>query len=96
MSNYDGKGTYLVFNSGDTLFISNLNSPDKDHVQAIHFSNSNLVYHIFDPDAKDGHDLLIGLHLRDVYSVSLRRQLQDLRKSSWEDDGAVEVPRFHI
>lgn len=28
-SNYDGKGTYLIFNVGDTLFISDLNSPDK-------------------------------------------------------------------
>ena len=28
-SNYDGKGTYLIFNVGDTLFISDFNSPDK-------------------------------------------------------------------
>lgn len=28
-SNYDGKGTYLIFNVGDTLFISDLNSQDK-------------------------------------------------------------------
>lgn len=28
-SNYDGKGTYLIFNAGDTLFISDLNSHDK-------------------------------------------------------------------
>ena len=28
-SNFDGKGTYLVFNVGDTIFISDLNSQDK-------------------------------------------------------------------
>lgn len=28
-SNYDGKGTYLIFNVGDTIFISDLNSQDK-------------------------------------------------------------------
>jgi len=27
--NFDGKGTYLVFNVGDTIFISDLNSQDK-------------------------------------------------------------------
>lgn len=29
LSNYDGKGSYLIFNVGDTLFFSDLNSPDK-------------------------------------------------------------------
>ncbi|KAE9590928.1 hypothetical protein Lalb_Chr20g0112781 [Lupinus albus] len=57
-SNFDGKGTYLIFNVGDAIFISDLNSQDKD--------------------AKDGHDLLIGLSSGDVYSVSLRQQLQDV------------------
>ncbi|GMP85079.1 hypothetical protein CsSME_00038379 [Camellia sinensis var. sinensis] len=28
-SNFDGKGTYLVFNVGDTIYISDLNSQDK-------------------------------------------------------------------
>ena len=28
-SNYDGKGTYVIFNVGDSLFISDLNSQDK-------------------------------------------------------------------
>lgn len=28
-SNFDGKGTYLVFNVGDAIFISDLNSHDK-------------------------------------------------------------------
>ncbi|XP_021751594.1 uncharacterized protein LOC110717242 [Chenopodium quinoa] len=32
------------------------------------------------PDAKDGHDLLIRLNSGDVYSVSLRQQLQDMGK----------------
>ncbi|KAL4190678.1 hypothetical protein AMTRI_Chr07g25930 [Amborella trichopoda] len=79
-SNYDGKGTYLIFNVGDTLFVSDFNSQDKDPIKAIHFSNSNPVCHAFDPEAKDGHDLVIGLSSGDVYSVSLRQQLQDLGK----------------
>lgn len=28
-TNFDGKGTYLVFNVGDAIFISDLNSQDK-------------------------------------------------------------------
>lgn len=93
-SNYDAKGTYLIFNAGDTLFISDFNSQDKvvrnrryacwvfelnlmwggllllflllqDPIKAIHFSNSNPVCHAFEPDAKDGHDLLIGLNSGD-------------------------------
>ena len=28
-SNYDGKGSYLIFNVGDAIFISDLNSQDK-------------------------------------------------------------------
>ncbi|XP_031502478.1 uncharacterized protein LOC116265753 isoform X2 [Nymphaea colorata] len=76
-SNYDGKGTYLIFNVGDTLFISDYNSHDKDPIKAIHFGNSNPICHAFDPEAKDGHDLLVGLNSGDVYSVSLRQQLQD-------------------
>lgn len=27
--NFDGKGTYLIFNVGDAIFISDLNSQDK-------------------------------------------------------------------
>ncbi|BBH06007.1 Transducin/WD40 repeat-like superfamily protein [Prunus dulcis] len=79
-SNFDGKGTYLIFNVGDAIFISDLNSQDKDPVKSIHFSNSNPVCHAFDQDAKDGHDLIIGLNSGDVYSVSLRQQLQDVGK----------------
>ncbi|KAF9680286.1 hypothetical protein SADUNF_Sadunf06G0105500 [Salix dunnii] len=79
-TNYDGKGTYLIFNVGDAIFISDLNSQDKDPIKSIHFSNSNPVCHAFDQDAKDGHDLLIGLSSGDVYSVSLRQQLQDVGK----------------
>lgn len=29
VANYDGKGTYIIFNTADTLFISDLNSHDK-------------------------------------------------------------------
>ncbi|CAA6663828.1 unnamed protein product [Spirodela intermedia] len=75
-----GNGTYLIFNVGDTLFISDFNSQDKDPIKSVHFSNSNPVCHTFDNEAKDGHDLLIGLASGDIYSVSLRQQLQDVGK----------------
>ncbi|KAF6173118.1 hypothetical protein GIB67_020710 [Kingdonia uniflora] len=80
ISNYDGKGTYLIFNVGDTVYVSDFNSQDKDPIKMINFSNSNPVCHAFDPEAKDGHDLIIGLNSGDVYSVSLRQQLQDVGK----------------
>ncbi|KAK6146991.1 hypothetical protein DH2020_017903 [Rehmannia glutinosa] len=70
--NFDGKGTYLVFNVGDAIFLSDLNSQDKDPIKSIHFSNSNPVCHAYDPDAKDGHDLLIGLNSGDVAVLVLR------------------------
>ncbi|KAK4353312.1 hypothetical protein RND71_028830 [Anisodus tanguticus] len=97
-SNFDGKGTYLVFNVGDAIFVSDLNSRDKDPIKSIHFSNSNPVCHTFDPDAKDGHDLLIGLNSGDVYSVSLRLQLQDVGKKligaqHYNKDGVVNNSR---
>ncbi|KAJ8510158.1 hypothetical protein OPV22_000592 [Ensete ventricosum] len=75
--NYDGKGTYLIFNAADSLFISDLNSMEKDPIKSIQFGNSNPVCHAFDAEASDGHDLLIGLHSGDIYLVSLRQQLQD-------------------
>ncbi|CAG7865419.1 unnamed protein product [Brassica rapa] len=93
-TNFDGKGTYLVFNVGDAVFICDLNSQEKDPVKSIHFSNSNPMCHAFDPDAKDGHDLLIGLNSGDVYTVSLRQQLQDVSKKlvgalHYNKDGSV-------
>ncbi|POO01638.1 WD repeat containing protein [Trema orientale] len=65
-SNFDGKGTYLIFNVGDAIFVSDLNSQDKDPIKSIHFNNSNPICHAFDQDAKDGHDLIIGLNSGDV------------------------------
>ncbi|KAB2047159.1 hypothetical protein ES319_A13G026500v1 [Gossypium barbadense] len=93
-TNFDGKGTYLIFNVSDSIFISDLNSQDKDPIKSIHFSNSNPVCHAFDQDAKNGHDLLIGLNSGDVYSVSLRQQLQDVGKKlvgaqHYNKDGSV-------
>ncbi|KAL6521034.1 hypothetical protein OROGR_017603 [Orobanche gracilis] len=93
-ANFDGKGTYLVFNVGDAIFVSDLNSQDKDPIKSIHFSNSNPLCHAYDPDEKDGHDLLVGLNTGDVYSVSLRQQLQDVGKKlvgaqHYNKDGAV-------
>ncbi|CAH1441980.1 unnamed protein product [Lactuca virosa] len=97
-SNFDGKGTYLIFNVGDAIFISDLNSQDKDPIKSINFSTSNPISHAFDPDAKDGHDLLIGLNSGDVYSVSLRQQLQDGGKKlvgaqHYNKDGCVNNTR---
>ncbi|CAK9164814.1 unnamed protein product [Ilex paraguariensis] len=97
-SNFDGKGTYLLFNAADAVLICDLNSQDKDPIKSIHFSNSNPVCHAFDPDAKDGHDLLIGLNSGDVYSVSLRQQLQDVGKKlvgaqHYNKDGSVNNSR---
>ncbi|XP_071701518.1 probable catabolite repression protein creC isoform X2 [Rutidosis leptorrhynchoides] len=96
--NFDGKGTYLVFNVGDAIFISDLSSQDKDPIKSIHFSNSNPISHAFNPDARDGHDLLIGLNCGDVYSVSLRLQLQDIGKKlvgaqHYNKDGCVNNSR---
>ncbi|KAM7263298.1 hypothetical protein ACFE04_000981 [Oxalis oulophora] len=97
-TNYDGKGTYLIFNVSDAIFISDLNSQDKDPIKSIQFSNSNPICHAFDPDARDGHDLLIGLSSGDVYSVSLRQQLQDVGKKlvgaqHYNKDGSVNNSR---
>ncbi|GAB4856714.1 hypothetical protein Ancab_014629 [Ancistrocladus abbreviatus] len=96
--NFDGKGAYIIFNVGDAIFISDLNSQDKDPIKAIHFSNSNPVCHAFDPESKDGHDLLIGLNSGDVYSVSLRQQLQDPGKKlvgahHYNKDGSINNSR---
>ncbi|XP_051130383.1 probable catabolite repression protein creC [Andrographis paniculata] len=97
-ANFDGKGTYLVFNVNDSIFLSDLNSQDKDPIKSIHFSNSNPICHAYDPDAKDGHDLLIGLSSGDVYSVSLRQQFQDVGKKlvgaqHYNKDGCVNNSR---
>ncbi|XP_039068080.1 WD repeat-containing protein 20-like isoform X2 [Hibiscus syriacus] len=97
-TNFDGKGTYIISNVGDAIFISDLNSQDKDPIKSIHFSNSNPVCHAFDQDAKEGHDLLIGLNSGDVYSVSLRQQLQDVGKKlvgalHYNKDGYVNSSR---
>ncbi|MFS7907394.1 hypothetical protein Hanom_Chr01g00070851 [Helianthus anomalus] len=90
----DGKGTYLIFNVGDTLYITELNSEEKDPIKSISFGNSNPVCHAFDSKAKDGHDFLIGLNTGDVYSGSLRLQLQDVGKKlvgahHYNKDGAL-------
>lgn len=97
-SNCDGKGTYLIFNVGDALFVSELNLQEKDPIKSINFSNSNPVCHTFDCDAKDGHDLLIGFNSGDVYSVSLRQQLQDVGKKlvgaqHYNKDGSINNSR---
>ncbi|PWA93128.1 catabolite repression protein creC [Artemisia annua] len=90
----DGKGSYLIFNVGDTLYISDLTLEEKDPVKSITFGNSNPVCHAFDFKANDGHDFLIGLNSGDVYSVSLRLQSQDVGKKlvgahHYNKDGAL-------
>ncbi|XP_057471998.1 uncharacterized protein LOC130760635 isoform X2 [Actinidia eriantha] len=97
-SNFDGKGTYLVFNVGDAIFISDSNSQDKDPIKCISFNNAIPVCHAFDPDAKDGHDLLIAFVTGDVYLASLRQQLQDVGKKlvgaqHYNKDGCVNNSR---
>ncbi|GKA53746.1 dystrophia myotonica WD repeat-containing protein-like protein isoform X2 [Tanacetum coccineum] len=94
----DGKGSYLIFNVGDTLYITDLTSEEKDPVKSITFGNSNPICHAFDPKAKDGHDFLVGLNSGDVYSVSLRLQLQDVGKKlvgahHYNKDGALNSSR---
>ncbi|PHT59465.1 hypothetical protein CQW23_01828 [Capsicum baccatum] len=70
-SNFDGKGTYLGFNVGDTIFVSDLNSRDKQFETRL-----PCIY----PDAKEELDLLIGLNPGDVFSVSLWQQLEHIGK----------------
>lgn len=40
-------------------------SSSQEPMKSIHFGNSNPLCHAFDPDTKDGHDLLIGLNSGD-------------------------------
>ncbi|CAM6092794.1 unnamed protein product [Calypogeia fissa] len=75
-SSYDGEGTYIIYNIADTIFVSDYHSQDKDPVKCFQITPIPLC-HTFDPDAKDGHDFLVGLVSGDVYSASLRQQLQD-------------------
>nr|XP_043609336.1 probable catabolite repression protein creC [Erigeron canadensis] len=94
----DGKGTYLIFNVGDTIYITELGLEEKDPIKSVSFGNSNPICHAFDSKAKDGHDFLIGLNSGDVYSVSLRLQLQDVGKKlvgahHYNKDGALNNSR---
>ncbi|MBA0767908.1 hypothetical protein Gotri_016755 [Gossypium trilobum] len=83
-TNFDGKGTYLISNVGDAIFISDLNSQEKDPIKSIHFSNSNPVCHAFDQDAKEGHDLLIGLNSGDGNHCSdLQFRFQGLNSATY-------------
>ncbi|GAB2257739.1 hypothetical protein Droror1_Dr00013899 [Drosera rotundifolia] len=79
-SAFDGKGSFLVFNVDDALFISDLNSPSKYPIKLIVFSIGFPVCHAFDPEATDGHDLVIGMSNGDMFTVSLREQLQNAAK----------------
>uniref|UniRef100_A0A0D9XPM1 Uncharacterized protein n=1 Tax=Leersia perrieri TaxID=77586 RepID=A0A0D9XPM1_9ORYZ len=73
MVDYDGKGTYIIFNVSNRLLISDLNANCYEPVKSIHFSNySAPLCHAFDSEAKDGHDLIVGLLSGDV-RISLNR-----------------------
>ncbi|KAH7421391.1 hypothetical protein KP509_13G054800 [Ceratopteris richardii] len=98
ISSFDGDGTYMVFNVGDTIFISDYNSHSKDPTKAILFSNGIPVCHAFDAEANDGHDMLVGMSSGDIYSMSLRQQLQDPGKKlvaamHYNKDGSVNSSR---
>lgn len=64
-----------IINVGFAIYISDLNTRDKYPIKSIRFSSSNPTCHAFDAEATDGHDLVIGMHNGDAYSVSLRNQL---------------------
>uniref|UniRef100_A0A0E0BFZ3 Uncharacterized protein n=1 Tax=Oryza glumipatula TaxID=40148 RepID=A0A0E0BFZ3_9ORYZ len=58
--NYDDdRGTYIIFNIADSLFIRDLNYHRP--VKRICFSDMKPLCHAFDSEAKDGHDLIVGL-----------------------------------
>uniref|UniRef100_A0A0E0R4W4 Uncharacterized protein n=1 Tax=Oryza rufipogon TaxID=4529 RepID=A0A0E0R4W4_ORYRU len=58
--NYDDdRGTYIIFNIADSLFIRDLNY--RRPVKRICFSDMKPLCHAFDSEAKDGHDLIVGL-----------------------------------
>ncbi|GAB2229660.1 hypothetical protein Droror1_Dr00013910 [Drosera rotundifolia] len=77
-SNYRGAGTFLVANVGDALFISDLNPENKIPLKVFCFNGEAFpVCHAFDAKATDGHDLVIGMSNGDVYTASLREQLQN-------------------
>ncbi|XP_015698009.1 probable catabolite repression protein creC [Oryza brachyantha] len=77
VGNYDGKGTYIIYSIAHKLFISDFNSNVNRPIKYIRFSNSGPLCHAFDSEAKDGHDLIVGLSSGDVCSMSLRQQLKD-------------------
>ncbi|KHF98349.1 putative catabolite repression creC [Gossypium arboreum] len=90
-TNFDGKGTYLISNVGDAIFISDLNSQEKDPIKSIHFSNSNPVCHAFDQDAKEGHDLLIGLNSGDAVAVLVLHGFLEVMNKDGAGDSSFSV-----
>jgi WD40 repeat protein len=80
------------------VFILLLYFTKQEPIKIIHFNSANPVCHAFDSEAKDGHDLLVGLNSGDVYSASLRQQLQDVGKKlvgalHYNKDGSINGSR---
>ncbi|GJP31668.1 hypothetical protein CLOM_g14725 [Closterium sp. NIES-68] len=83
----EGEGSYVIFNVGESLFVADANSTDKDPLKAIQFNATSGLCHAFDAAAasrdaqgtapRDAHDLLIGTNSGDIYTASLRAQLAD-------------------
>eukprot|EP00271_Cylindrocystis_brebissonii_P004816 TRINITY_DN1672_c0_g1_i1.p1 TRINITY_DN1672_c0_g1~~TRINITY_DN1672_c0_g1_i1.p1 ORF type:complete len:647 (+),score=111.38 TRINITY_DN1672_c0_g1_i1:968-2908(+) len=71
------EATYLIFNIGEALFISDYSTPDKDPIKSIQFEKTRSLRHAFNHDATDGHDLAVGNEAGEVFTLSLRTQLQD-------------------
>eukprot|EP00897_Mesotaenium_endlicherianum_P001942 jgi/Mesen1/1776/ME000014S01186 len=76
-SSSDIEGTYLIFNVGDHFLVADYLSKDKEPIKVIGFQGTHSLCHAFDRESKDGHDLLIGTSSGDIYTASLRVQLQD-------------------
>ncbi|GAB2257749.1 hypothetical protein Droror1_Dr00013909 [Drosera rotundifolia] len=79
-SDSDGCRTFMIFNVGNAIHISDLNPDNKWPRKSVHFCSSYPTCHAFDGEATDGHDLVIGMSNGDAYSVSLREQLQSAGK----------------
>lgn len=57
----------------------------QDPIKSIHFSNSNPLCHAFDPDAKDGHDLLIGLTSGDGKHIFVQVSVGTFKVQTWSN-----------
>ncbi|CAI5984345.1 unnamed protein product [Closterium sp. NIES-65] len=83
----EGEGSYVIFNVGESLFVADANSTDKEPLKALQFMGASGLCHAFDgavasreaqgTAGRDAHDLLIATTAGDIYTASLRAQLAD-------------------